>query len=161
MRIGLDIDGVLANFDTHLLNYLDYKDKTPPKIYDDPRIMEGLPKVEKNIMFWLTMPPLIEGKKLDFNPVIYVTKRPIYTHITKQWLNRHEFPDAPIVTVGMKGDKTPHLIDKVDFYIEDSYDNYMELNKNGINCFLLTTRYNKQHKVSKRINSINEILNYV
>ena len=161
MRIVLDIDGVIADFDNHLLNYLDYKDKSAPKQYSDPRIIEGLSKIEKNIIFWLSMPSLMKGKDLHFNPVVYVTKRPIYTHITKQWLDRHEFPEAPIVTVGLEGDKQPHLIDKVDFYIEDSYTNYIDLNKKGVNCFLLTKSYNKDEKVTKRINNVNEILNYV
>lgn len=31
MKIGFDIDGVLADFGNHFLNYLRFEDKSPPR----------------------------------------------------------------------------------------------------------------------------------
>lgn len=160
MRIGLDIDGVLAAFGEHFLDYLGFEDKTPPKHWDDPRFSENFYKIKDDINFWLTIPRLFDPRILDFNPVIYVTARDIPTSVTEKWLEINEFPKAPVVSVGVGGDKVETLKENVDIFVDDALHNYHALNEAGINCVLITRSHNEYEEVEKRIESINQVLNY-
>ena len=62
VRIGLDIDGVIADFGTHFLNYLDIEDKTPARCWDDERFTKNFHKIVDDERFWLTIPPIIPSK---------------------------------------------------------------------------------------------------
>ena len=59
MRIALDIDGVLADFGPHFLDYFGIEDKTPPTIWDDVRFKDNMHKVAGNAEFWLGIPPML------------------------------------------------------------------------------------------------------
>lgn len=162
MRIGLDVDGVLADFEGHFLHYMDFEDKTRPTDWKDVRFKNNIEKVKRDINFWLSIPNLVEAQLLDFNPVIYVTARPIPSEITRKWLKINGFPPAPVVTVGTNGSKVSSLVNNVDAFVDDAYHNYTELNDAGINCVLMTSSHNIKYKhVDKRISTINQVLNYV
>lgn len=135
MRIGLDIDGVLAEFSAHFLKYMNFENQEPATDWDDPRFRDHFHEVAKNEEFWLSMPRLIDPKTLNFTPVIYVTARPISNEISTMWLLQNGFPDAPVVTVGEGGSKVEALRGKVDIFVDDGYHNYVELNEAGIKCF--------------------------
>jgi hypothetical protein len=57
-KVYLDIDGVIADFGTHFLNYLQIDDKTPPTTWDDPRFVQNMHRVKEDVNFWMTIPPL-------------------------------------------------------------------------------------------------------
>ena len=47
----------------------------------------------------------------------------------------------------------------IDIYIDDNYHNYMDLNSNGIKCFLFNSNHNQKYKVgSDRIKSLNDLV---
>lgn len=154
LRIGLDLDGVLSDFSSHFLEYLGFENKTPATNWDDPRFRENLHKVVGDEKFWLTMPRLIDPAILDFKPVIYVTARPVESSVTATWLLLNKFPDAPVVTVGFGGTKVEALRGKVDLFIDDAYHNYIELNKAGIKCLLMSRSHNIKYKDVDRIDSL-------
>lgn len=161
MRVALDIDGVLADFGSHFLNHLDIPDKTPARGWNDPRFTENFTKVHKDENFWLTIPRLIDPEELDFIPVAYITARPIRTHITKQWLKKNGFPEAPVFTVGVNGSKINAFKDSnAEIIIDDAVHNYVELNKAGCPCLLLTRSHNEKFDAEYRIKSVNEVLNF-
>lgn len=154
-RIGLDLDGVLSDFSSHFLKYLEFENQTPATDWDDPRFRENLHKVVGDDTFWLTMPRLIDPAILDFAPVIYVTARPVESSVTAMWLLLNKFPDAPVVTVGQGSSKVEALRGKVDLFIDDAYHNYIELNKAGIRCLLMTRSHNLKYDVGQdRIESL-------
>jgi hypothetical protein len=48
---------------------------------------------------------------------------------------------------------------KCDIFIDDRFDNFVELEKNGICCFLMTAEHNKRYNVGyRRIDDIKEFL---
>lgn len=160
MRVGFDIDGVLAEFSEHFLDYLGIEDKTPPDKWNDERFTKNFHKIMYDENFWLTMPRLVDPKDLHLNPVIYVTARAIPVEVTKKWLDKNGFYPAPVISVGHNGSKVEHLKGRVDYFIDDAYHNYVELNKAGIKCVLITRSHNIHEKVERRIDNINQILNY-
>ena len=128
-----------------------------PKWLKDP---ENFDKVKYHKDFWLTMPSLIKAEDLKFTPVIYVTARAIPSIVTHLWLHGNGFPFAPVVSVGCGGSKVRALKGMVDYFIDDAVHNYKELNESGINCVLLSCSHNLDIEVEKRIETINEILEY-
>lgn len=161
-RIGLDIDGIVADFGVHFLNYLNIEDKSFPTKWDDDRFINNFHKIENDVEFWMTIPKLIEPSELDFKPVIYVTARPIDNKVTECWLANNGFPQAPVITVGTGGSKVQHLKNTVDLFVDDAVHNFVQLENNGVNCLLMDRSHNQNYEVgNKRIYNINEVMEYV
>jgi len=160
-RVGLDIDGVLAAFSEHYLKWFGL-DPTPAAHWNDKRFRDEdrWKSLEKDPNFWLSVPTLVKAEELLFEPVVYVTARSIDPSVTQAWLNKHNFPVAPLISVGRGGSKVEALKEhKVDIYVDDSYPNFVELNLNGIFTYLKTRSHNIKYSVGhKRINNLNEIV---
>lgn len=158
LRIGLDIDDVIADFCTHFFQYLDFEDKSPATEWEDPRIIRYYKEVLHDNLFWKTMPKLTKPENINFKPVMYVTARGSHTK-TDEWLKRHNYHEAPVYyTDG--GSKVDILKGNVDIFIDDSYKNYLELNKNGIKCLLFDRPHNRKYDVGKnRIYNIEDVWN--
>ncbi len=152
VKIGLDIDGVLANFDQHLCNTvgIDLHNITH---WNDPIIKKHYKEVRENKEFWLTMPSLIEAKDIPFEPHVYITSRSIPTEITQEWLHKKGYPDAPIYTVGHNESKIKAAQESgVEIFIDDKFENFVDLNGVGICTFLMDAPHNQKHEVGfKRI----------
>jgi uncharacterized HAD superfamily protein len=158
-RIGLDIDGVIANFSDAFqkrfgLNlpvhhweftyaWRDHKHK----LVDDEE-------------FWFNIEPLIEGKNLPFEPICYCTNRLIGTRITEQWLEKNNFPCKPVITVN--GGKVEKLKEqKLDIFVDDNYDTFIELNNAGICTYLWDRPHNQKYNVGhKRLHSLNDLVTW-
>ena len=161
MRIGLDIDGVVADFGAHFLNYLDIEDKTPAKCWDDIRFKENFKRIDNDAKFWLTMPPLVSIDDLKFEPTVFVTARNIDKNITQKWLDANGFGGIPLESVGMDISKVEAVSKyNIDFFIDDAVHNYDDLNNNGINCILMDRSHNRD-AIANRIYNLNEVLDYV
>lgn len=157
MKIGLDIDGVCAEFEQHFLTYLGLPTHGANH-WDDPRFKDNFHKVVADEWFWLTIPAIFPGERLRIKPQMYVTARPIDTKVTEEWLALHKFPKAPVITVGHNQSKVEALKGKVDLFIDDAIHNYVELNKSGIPTILVTRSHNVSYKVpeNRRVKNLLE-----
>lgn len=89
----------------------------------------------------------------------YVTARDKgLTGITKNWLNRHQLP-GQVYLLG-----SHHKVEKAielacDIFIEDRYENAIELAKAGFDVYLLDCNYNRKPLIEgiTRVNDWNEI----
>jgi hypothetical protein len=157
-RIGLDIDGVLAEFEQHFLEYFGYLDHHALH-WGDPLFRNNFEKIQHDEDFWMDIPPIIKSEDLPFEPEMYCTARPIAKEVTQAWLDRHRFPSRPLVSVGLDGSKIMALSGNIDLFVDDSYSNFVELNNAGVFTYLMTRGHNKKYDVGhRRIHSLNELV---
>jgi len=155
--VGLDIDDVLADTIKYFCEY--FKCDIPQWWHDHNFRKERFDEVYNDKEFWLSIPPKIKPEDLNFEPVCYVTSRSIPQEWTKEWLVKNDFPDVELISVGYGNSKVEALKGKCDVFIDDRYDNFVELNKNGICCFLMDASHNQRYDVQgKRIKDIKEFL---
>lgn len=161
-KVWLDLDGVLINFEDHFIKYLGLSEGHPTD-WNDHRFRNEFHKIVDDINFWQSLPSLIEPKELTYPIEGYITARPeIMTDVTKNWLELHGFPKADFINVGSDGKKSEILKGKCDFMIDDSIYNFVDMQSNGVNCFLMTRPHNLKYDVGHfRVNNIKDFLNKV
>lgn len=156
-RIGLDIDGVIANF---FKSYKEYNNMNEDAMYWNFNwdITNDLNKYPKD--FWMNIEPLLDPEKLLFEPACYITSRHCQEEWTLEWLKKNKFPAAPVYHLKPNESKLNSAKDaKLDMFIDDKYDTYKEFNDNGILCWLHNASHNEKYNVGfKRIYSVNEII---
>ena len=149
LRIGLDIDNCIANFDA---GYLSRFKKWPKHDWAISRNVEHILIKERD--FWLGLPVL---RKPDFTPRLYCSSRVNNKRWTKQYLKNNEFPNAPLYQIpGYKLSKAPVLKGRVDVFVDDSVKNFEDLNSQGIPCLLIDSPQNRNYKTEYRIYSLDE-----
>ena len=152
-RIGLDIDGVLADFSTAFCKHCGISPQAVDRWWWTYAWREHKHELIGNEAFWLNIEPLLSGSDLPFEPVCYCTDRTIDTSITEQWLEKNGFPCVPVITVN--GNKIEALKDKVDIFVDDCYDNYIQLNNAGICTYLWDRPHNRKYDVGfKRLTDL-------
>lgn len=159
-RIGLDVDDVLCNWAAEWSKY--HGQVIPTSWQFDRAIMDkfNVMQGEELDNFYLNLSPLINGKDIPFEPACYVTSRPVSSKVTEEWLDKHNFPAAPVYTVGLQKSKVQALKDaKVDIFVDDRYENFVELNNAGICTYLFDAPHNQRYDVGyKRIKSLKELI---
>ena len=163
MKIGLDIDGVLAAFvKGWMKRYNDIKE-IPKSWKFDPLIMERFETMRETgelDEFYLNLERLIDPLELPFKPHCYITSRPVDNNITVEWLKRNEFPiNNNVYSVPLRASKL-EIAKKtgVDIFVDDGYHNFTELNEGGVKTYLLTRRHNESFDVGElRLNSLKDI----
>lgn len=148
MRIGLDIDGVLADFNN---GYLKRFKKWPNHDWAITRNVEHILSKERE--FWINLDVI---NYPDFKPRLYCSARVNNKRWTKQFLKENDFPNSPLYQIpGYKLSKAKTLKGRVDVFIEDSLKNFIDLNLNGIPCLLMDSEYNREWGPIGRIYSLN------
>lgn len=161
-KIGLDVDEVLADWLPAWLKKFKIKN-VPTTWFFDHKIKERFEELKSKgelDSFFLGLTPKIKPSDIPFEPHCYITSRPVDSEITRQWLEKHGFPMRPVYTV--KPNETKVEMAKqagVDWFVDDGYHNFIELNKAGICCFLWDTPHNAKYDVQyKRIKSFKELI---
>ncbi|MFW6219901.1 MAG: hypothetical protein ACOC33_03595 [bacterium] len=169
MKIGLDIDEVICDWVSSWMKKYGFKER-PTTWYFDDKIMERFETMRKNQgkskwfseldEFYLNLKPLFFSNELPFEPHCYITARPVNTEITNMWLKAYDFPDKLVYTVPSRTSKVNAAKKAaIDIFIDDSYENFIDLNDNGIRTYLFTREHNKQYDVGEmRIDSFSDLL---
>lgn len=156
-RIGLDIDDVLADF---CGAYSERFGVPYPEAWQfDRKFLNRVEKVCKDKDFWLNLKPNIYAKDIPFEPVCYITSRWIPTEWTEEWLDKNGFPASPVFTLS-NGESKVETAKKagIDTFVDDRWDNFVELNANGILTYLMDSPHNRRYNVGyKRIKSLRDI----
>ena len=149
IKIGLDIDGVIADFDN---GYLKRFGKFPQYDWCITRNVKNILINEK--AFWLGLPVL---RRPNFVPACYCSVRVNPHNWTKLFLKRNNLPEAKLYQIdgGWGTSKYDILKNKVDVFIDDSIYNFEDLNSHGVLCLLMSTENNKDYNTNKRVNSLN------
>ena len=155
-RIGLDVDEVVADWTRAWVEK--YNIPIPEFWSFDPNIKEKFKELGKD--FWLNIKPKIDPKDLPFEPTCYITSRPIPTEWTEEWIHKSGFPIAPVYTVDINHSKVDIAKnEEIDIFVDDRYENFVELNKAGICTFLMDAPHNQRYDVGfKRIYNLKELL---
>lgn len=156
-KVGIDIDGVIADFNGAIHTLAGVPGHAPVD-WEDPNINRVYQKVKADKKFWLDLQPLVHVKDIPFQPHCYITSRSIDPEVTKEWLNNHGFADVPLYCVGSGESKVETALKSgVHYFIDDYYRNFVELNKAGICTFLLSRSWNSKYDVGfKRIKDFND-----
>jgi len=158
-KIGLDIDGVLADFTGYLMKVSGNEDHKAEH-WNDPIVRREFEKIKKDPEFWANIPPLMSGKEVPFEVHCYITARSIDPSVTQAWLDKNHFPSATLYCVGI-GESKIEIAKKagMDIFVDDSYTNFVELNNAGVFTYLYSAPYNLKYDVGhRRINSLKELL---
>lgn len=184
MKIGIDIDNVISNFnDTLLKEYLKHdKELRSNGIVnenaDNLRNMFDWSKEEEDNFYHTnieriakSLKPLedsayyIQKLKEDGNEIYIISGRNNGEYqdpykMTVEWLNKYNIVyDKLILTNAYdKHHKTEECIkNNIDIMIEDSESICSDLVKNGVETYIMDTRYNKNEKSIQRVSRWKEI----
>lgn len=157
-KIGLDIDGVLCDF------FKGYHEKFKGPVfnhwYSDYATGQHLQEVIKDDEFYLSLPALIDGKDIPFEPHCYITTRSIPVEWTEKWLQKNGFPTKKVYSLPFGSSKVEVAKEAgIDIFVDDKYENFVELNNGGICTFLFDAPHNQKYNVGfKRIHSLKELV---
>lgn len=187
MKIGIDIDNVLSNFDDILLNdYLEH-DKTLNNngiIHKDEyirKMFDWNPEYEQeyynnNIERLATLFTPIEGSskylnklKNNGNEIYIISGRDNGEYsdphnMTINWLKKYNIPyDKLILTNAYKHQEKADICNElgIDVMIDDSINVCSKCCENNIECILFETSYNKRENRFNKLKNWEEIYNYI
>lgn len=157
-KIGLDIDEVIADWVGH---WTEYHGQVTPEFWNfDCRISEKFEALKNDKDFWMSIPPKIDPKSLPFEPHCYITSRIIPVEWTEEWIQNNGFPTVKVHSVGHGVSKVDVAKQSgIDIFVDDRYENFVDLNRNGICTFLMDAPHNRRYEVGyKRIMSLSDLL---
>lgn len=162
LKIGLDIDGVLADFVQACAIKLNVPvAEFQPSHWNDPFIKHIFPELKKDMDFWIDMKPYLHGGDLPFEPYCYITSRTIDEEVTRSWLYRWGFPEMPLYSgVANKAEKCYEL--GLDIFVDDHFIHFHEINLNSNTlCYLMDRPWNRKYDVGvRRIKDLSDVLKH-
>lgn len=161
-QLWLDLDGVIVDFETHFLKYLGLPEYHPTD-WNDYRFRDNFNKISNDTEFWESCPPLISPEEIDYPIAGYCTARPCSNEVIANWLKINKFPKAELINVGSGGSKVDTLKSKGNIVmVDDSITNFVEMQSNGIVCYLMTRPHNIKYNVGMyRCNTIKDLLDKI
>lgn len=187
MKIGLDIDNVITDFDKAILEEFLIADKAKRNagiINSEARHiineMFDWSEEEVNQFFADNMEEIAKrleprenakeniDKLLDEGNQIYLISHRAYPHysnpvmVTKQWLADNDIKYTKLIISESTNKSKECLEYGIEVFFDDVVSNCVKLEESGINCFLMETRYNKnQEKIAKVVKDFNDLYNKI
>ncbi len=160
MRVGVDIDGVLNDILSicveGLNDYLevtltteDMTDYNFAKSYQVPqeKVVEFFIREETNILRNAAPQQNAAETLFEMNKqhqIILVTARPENQRkVTEEWLKKHEIDYDKLIMVGSSDKRKACLKERIDVLIEDSLENALMVNGQGIPVILMNAPHNQ------------------
>lgn len=158
-KIGLDIDEVIADWVKHWQEYHGCK-VTPEWWNFDKDIKQKFEEMKDNKEFWMSIPAKCKPSEIPFEPHCYVTSRIIPKEWTEEWIQAMGFPTVPVYCVGLDQSKLDVIKESgLEIFVDDRYENFHELNMNGVMCYLYDAPHNQRYDVGHmRIKSLQELV---
>ncbi len=160
-KIGLDIDEVICDW---LGGWCEkFKIDRPTAWYFHRDIVKEFDTLEEDGTleeFMMNLKPLIDPQDIPFEPHCYITSRRIKQEITEKWIDQNGFPTKPVYSIPANSSKIEIAkASGVDIFVDDRYENFVELNNAGICTFLFDAPHNRRYDVGyKRITSLKELI---
>jgi hypothetical protein len=157
LKIGLDIDEVLAGWVQHWTKY--HGQEVPETWNFDRDIKSKFEALKDDKEFWLSIPVLTKPSEIHFEPHCYITSRSIPVEWTIEWLDKNGFPTMPVYSIGLNQSKVEVALKSgIDIYVDDRFENFVELNKAGVCTYLFDAPHNQRYNVGhKRIYKLSEL----
>ena len=167
-RIGLDIDGVAANFVQAMIDIGKRSGWKMPESWehylqwDSAEFRSVWPFVKNDTAFWMNIGPHQDTHEtLVFQPTCYITNRH-YPSVEEAsddafaWLLLNDFPVAQVYAVeGSKAQIAKEM--KLDLFVDDAPHVLTDMREQGINCWLLDRPWNRDFQTEYRIKTVAEI----
>jgi uncharacterized HAD superfamily protein len=160
-KIGLDIDEVLCDWTGGWCQKFQLKVPTTWHFdYDISTKFKEMKTTGTLEEFYLGLAPKTLAKDLPFEPHCYITSRPVAKEVTMQWLEKHGYPCKPVYNVDLGQSKVEVAKQSgIDIFVDDRYENFVELNKGGVCCYLFDAPHNQMYNVGhKRIKTLKDLL---
>ena len=182
MRIGIDIDNCISNFNDVLLEeYIkhDKKLRNTGIINEEPYyINAGMfdwSKEENDEFYYnniqriaINLKPLKNAKevidklKADGNEIYIITSRNNGEYInaeemTRKWLEKYEIYFDKLILTGKHEKGLVCKENNIELMIEDIIKNCEDIENNGVKCYIMDTRYNKKETRFERVKTWDEI----
>lgn len=161
-KIALDIDGVICDFTGGWADK--YNTVKHPNVWCFDRNMNrrfNEMKINGELTdFYLNLKPLIKPDDLPFEPAAYVTHRPVEKMVSEKWIDCNGFPQSPVYCVGIDGESKSEILKKigVNVLIDDHYENFIDVENNGLTAYLFDNPYNRKYDVGHfRIKSLKDL----
>ena len=153
MKIGLDIDDVVAGFWESYCDYFNAYNN--PKHLINANITKNVQRILKGDRnFWINLPVI---NRPNFTPELYCTKRVNNKSWTKEFITKNNLPNVPIYQMLYQhGNKATMIKGKVDIFVDDSISNMINMNLAGVPCLLMDTTNNQDWGPVGRIYSLNK-----
>lgn len=157
-KIGLDIDDVICDFVPAFISKFNLQVPTNWNFRYDT--MDKLKEVTKDKDFYLSLKPKTRPEDIPFEPHAYITSRSIPKEWTEEWLQKNGYSCKPVYVVDYNHSKVEVAKQSgIDIFVDDKYENFLELNNAGINTYLFDAPWNQRYNVGyKRIKSLKELL---
>lgn len=157
-KIGLDLDEVIIDF---VGGYCERFNLPIAQFWNfdiDMKAKFEALKTDKD--FWMSLKPKINAKDMPFEPHAYITSRNIPIEWTKEWLHTNGFPSVPVYSVPINTSKLEMVVESgVDWFVDDKFETFVELNNNGICCFLFDAPHNQKYSIGfKRIKELKDLM---
>lgn len=156
-KIFLDVDNVIADFETSVCKRYPELKQRDMSIYDFP-IEIDWEDLYTDAFFWIALPVMdMPSVKIEG----YISHRPFHTYITNFWLYVNGFKLAPVYHVNNSSDKVNLLKTlNCDLYVDDKPQTFFECTDAGINTFIYNQPWNVNIKTDKRIHKLKELEQY-